>query len=280
MGSVPSLCRCDLDRSLGDLPRRRAPGKVRPLAQTIAPARVASPAFFAKIAPVYNCAQGQVANDPRTDRLRKRSCKIADYTPPPLPKGLSITFASLLKTCRKFTDREASQIAIFNLYKGSFFGSRRTSPRAPPHPGVSPAAIQNAHARGFFNNLASQTCRKCSLGDAAHDHKDTSGRGRLCAPPVASLPTAHTFHAQPFCRKRACRQAKGTVLRVRPSAQHWCLRGPSVCDFLGHDCARRPLFCYHGGTRWVQPSHDCALRKQVASIETSNTLIRSSNAFG
>ena len=69
------------------------------------------------------------------------------HAPAALPVALSITFANLLKTCRKFADLEVSQIEVFNLYKGSFSGSRRTSHRDTPHPGVRPAAIRQGARR-------------------------------------------------------------------------------------------------------------------------------------
>ena len=58
----------------------------------------------------------------------------------PHPKTLSITFANLLKTCRKRHAPHSPQIDTFNLYAGSFSGMRRTSPRETAHPGARHAA--------------------------------------------------------------------------------------------------------------------------------------------
>ena len=109
---------------------------------------------------------------------------------------------------------------------------------APPLPGPATRAGLAAHNAAACPNAASPSACSRATGppphptaaaNAAHapSHKDTKARRRLCAPPVASLPTAHTFAAPSACCRRAMCQSL-LALRRMTRMTRWSSVAPKL----------------------------------------------------
>ena len=149
MGSVPSLCRCDLDRSLGDLPRRRAPGKVRPLAQTIAPARVAPPAFFRENRASLQLCAGACRRPPENRSSPEKVMQNRRLHPAAPPQRLVDNFREPVENLSKVYRPRGLSNRSFQSIQGVVF-------RIAPYLASSPAAIRGEPRR----NPKCPACRK------------------------------------------------------------------------------------------------------------------------
>ena len=265
MGSVPSLCRCDLDRSLGDLPRRRAPGKVRPLAQTIAPARVAPPAFFRENRASLQLCAGACRRPPENRSSPEKVMQNRRLHPAAPPQRLVDNFREPVENLSKVYRPRGLSNRSFQSIQGVVF-------RIAPYLASSPAAIRGETRRVPKRPRPRifQQPRVANVPQVFPGRRGTRPqRHQAGVEGCARHQSPRSLPRTPSTPNRFA--GRGPVVRPRePCCASVRLRNIGV--FVARACAissdtiarAAPPFCYHDRTRWVQPSHDCALRKQVA----------------